>query len=188
MALNKTPYWICNILSEQGPVQLRSIDSKSLLVQTTLFLMQNTPLDVKGLVDSVCSRWAFISCKLITQYGIITQCMPSPCTLLLADGKVADIITEYAILPVSIGCHNEYCLFFITNLADDTPVIFGLPWLKWHNPYINWMNMSLTFNSWYCTWYCHPPGCSSPTAAPTIPNPPWSFHDLPIPGEPALSN
>lgn len=110
--------------------------------------------------------------------------MPRPRTLFLADGKTADIIVEYIILPISIGSHNEYCLFFVTNLADDTPVIFGLPWLKRHNPYINWTTMSLTFNSWYCLLHCCPPGLQEPPKAPTIPDPPQSFHDLLIPNEP----
>jgi hypothetical protein len=92
----------------------------------------------------------------VQYYKLSTQPTPHPRTLLLADGKMADKITKYIILPVSMGNHNEYCLFFIANLADNTPVIFGLPWLKRHNPYIDWAAMSLTFNSWYCLSHCCP--------------------------------
>jgi RNase H-like domain found in reverse transcriptase/Reverse transcriptase (RNA-dependent DNA polymerase)/Integrase zinc binding domain len=142
---------------------------------------------VKGLVDSGCSGRAFISKKLVQDHKLSTQPTPYPRTLFLADGKTADIITEYVILPVSIGSHNEHCLLFVTNLADDTPVIFGLPWLKRHNPYIDWATMSLTFNSWYCLSHCCTPGLQQPPKAPTIPDPPRSFHDLPVPNEPEIS-
>jgi hypothetical protein len=120
----------------------------------------------------------------VQYYKLPTQPTPHPRTLLLADGKTTDKITEYIILPVSIGNHNEYCLFFVTNLADNTPVIFGLPWLKRHNPYIDWAAMSLTFNSWYCLSHCCPQGLQTPPTAPTIPDLSQSFHDLPVPGEP----
>jgi hypothetical protein len=167
---NDIPIWIRYALAEKGPLQLRSIDSKSLLVQTTLFLAHNRLVAVRGLVDSGCSGRAFISKKFV--------------------GRTADKIIEYTILPVSIGNHYEYCLFFITNLADETPIIFGLPWLKRHNPYINWAAMSLTFNSWYCLAHCCPQGLRTPSMAPTLPDPSRSFHDLPVPGEPktAASN
>jgi len=144
---DNVPYWIRYALEEKGPLQLRSIDSKSLLVQTTLFPAHGNPFNVRGLADGGCSRWAFIGKKLVQDHKLPTQPTPYPRTLFLADGKTADIITEYIILPISIGNHNEYCLLFVTNLADDTPVIFGLPWLKRHNPHINWATTSLTFNS-----------------------------------------
>ena len=179
---NDIPIWIRYALAEKGPLQLRSIDSKSLLVQTTLFLAHNRLVTVRGLVDSGCSGRAFISKKFVQYHRLPTQPTPHPRTLLLADGRTADEIIEYTILPVSIGNHYEYCLFFITNLADETPIIFGLPWLKRHNPYINWAAMSLTFNSWYCLAHCCPQGLRTPSMAPTLPDPSRSFHDLPVPG------
>jgi hypothetical protein len=96
---------------------------------------------------------------------LYTQPTPHPRTLFLADGKTADKINEYIILPVSIENHNEYCLFFVTNLADNTLMIFGLPWLKRHSPYIDWAAMSLTFNSWYCLSHCCPQGLQTPPTA-----------------------
>ena len=155
------------------------MDSKSLLVQITLSLAHKNPLNEKGLIDSGCSRRAFLSNKLVRKHNLPTRRTPYPRTLLLADGRTTDVITHYTILPTSIGNHFEYCLFFITTLSDDTPVILGLPWLKHHNPQINWAAMSLTFNSPYCLTYCCPPGLTAPPTAPTVPDPPRSFHDLP---------
>jgi hypothetical protein len=95
------PYWIRYALAEKGPLQLRSIDSKSLLVQTTLFLAHDRSLNVRGLVDSGCSGRAFISKRFVQYYKLPTQPTPHPRTLFLADGKTADKITEYIILPVA---------------------------------------------------------------------------------------
>jgi hypothetical protein len=79
-----------------------------------------------------------------------------------------------------IGGHEENCLFFVTRLSPDTPLIFGLPWLQRHNPTIDWAEMSLTFNSWYCRRFC----CQLPVSAPIVPDRPTAFHDLEILGEP----
>ena len=163
------------------------MNNKLLFIRTTLFPARHSPFNMRGLIDSGCSGRAFISKKLVETYQLPTQPTPYRRTLLLADGKTADTITEYAILPVIIGNHDEHCLFFVTNLADDTPVIFGLPWLKRHNPYIDWAAMSLTFNSWYCRRYCCPSDTRIPLEAPTIPDPPRAFHDLPIPHEPVTT-
>jgi hypothetical protein len=62
------------------------------------------------------------------------------------------------------------------------------PWLQRHNPSIDWTKMSITFTSTYCQVNCVPANLppNQFIQAPTIPDPPHSFHDLPIPGEPTL--
>jgi hypothetical protein len=149
---------------------LKSVDSKSLLVQSTLFPAHPIPIHVTGLIDSGCSARAFADRNLVNLRGIKTTPTPKARSLLLANGEVADSITEYFIAPVSIGAHDELCLFFVTSLSPDTPVIFGLPWLQRHNPVIDWSHMSLTFTSTYCQAHCNRPGLSP--SAPTIPDPP----------------
>ncbi len=82
--------------------------------------------------------------------------MPSRRPLLLADGKPADTISEYTLIPCQIGDHQELGLFFVVNLAPDTPLILGLPWLRRHNPVIDWAALTLTFSSNYCCKFCLP--------------------------------
>lgn len=89
---------------------------------------------VKGLVDSGCTARAFISKELVLQYNIPMIQIPIRRTVLLADSISQGMITHYVILPTAVGEHQEWCLFFITRLSADTPVIFGMPWLKRHNP------------------------------------------------------
>jgi len=140
---------------------------------------------VTGLVDSGCSARAFVDRDFAKTHNITTKKTPKPRTLLLANGEVADTITEYFIAPVAVGLHEELCLFFLTKLSRDTPVIFGLPWLQRHNPTIDWTGMSLTFSSEYCAKYCCPRWLQTSPQAPVISDPPKSFHNLPIKGEPA---
>lgn len=106
-------------------------------------------------------------------------------TLLLADGRPAGTtVNRYFTAPVQIGNHEEICLFFVTRLGKENPVILGLPWLQRHNPSIDWSQMSVKFTSEYCQTNCCPPWLDP--RAPCVPFPTKSFHDLPIPGEPRL--
>ncbi len=81
-----------------------------------------------------------------------------------------------------MGNHTETCVFFVTTLAADNPIILGLPWLQRHNPTINWRSMSMTFQSPYCLQYC----CTAPCTATTVPCPTKEPHDIAIPGEPRM--
>lgn len=179
-----TPVWIRRCLSQTGPLRLRSIDSKSLLIHTTLFPAHPKPIHATALVDSGCSARAFADRKMVEAAGIPTFPTPQRRALLLADGKKAGVIERYFISPVSVGTHREKCLFFLTDLSPDTPVIFGLPWLQRHNPTIDWTHMTLTFTSRYCQRHCYSDRTGKPPTALVLPDPQKGFHDLPIPGEP----
>ena len=169
------PEWIRRCLDEDEPLVLNSMStSKSLLIQTTLFPAQEYATKVTSLIDSGCSGRAFADSRLVQSLRIKTQKLPRPRQLLLADGKPSDTITDFFIAPIAMGLHREEWIFFVTSLADTTPLIFGLPWLKCHNPLINWSSMELAFNSQYCRYHCYP--TTSPPHhtlfAPTIPDPP----------------
>jgi RNase H-like domain found in reverse transcriptase/Reverse transcriptase (RNA-dependent DNA polymerase)/Integrase zinc binding domain len=178
------PEWIRCCLSSHKPIRLRSVGSKSLLIQATLVPAHTDPIEVTSLVDSGCSARAFADRSFVKTRNIATQPTPTKRALLLADGKAAGSISEYFIAPILIGLHKELCLFFVTDLSPDTPIILGLPWLQRHNPSIDWSSMSLTFTSPYCHNFCCPQGVQN-ASAPVLPDPPSDYHDLPIPGEPA---
>jgi hypothetical protein len=169
------PGWISHCLLQEEPLVLRSINSKSLLTQTSLFLAHSdTPVTMTGLIDSGCSARAFANRNTVIKYKIATTTLPRPRSLLLTDGKPADTITEYFIVSVAMGHHRELCLFFVTILSRNTPLIFGLPWLQRHNPSIDWTKMTITFTSPYCQTNCNQLrtlGNYFPVA-PTIPDPP----------------
>jgi hypothetical protein len=109
---------------------------------------------------------------------------PSRRPLLLADGRPSDVITEYIITPCWIGNHHELAIFLVTNLAPDTPLIFGLPWLRCHSPIIDWETLFLTFASGYCHRFCLPEGVTNCKAT-TIQDKVRS-QDIAVPGEPNI--
>lgn len=103
------------------------------------------------LIDSGCFVRAFCDRSLVHRFNIRTTKTPHPRALLLADGKeAASKVDQYFIAPLAISNHEELCLFFVTDLSADTPVILGIPWLQRHNPAIDWENLSLSFTSAYC--------------------------------------
>jgi RNase H-like domain found in reverse transcriptase/Reverse transcriptase (RNA-dependent DNA polymerase)/Integrase zinc binding domain len=145
------------------------MDSKSLIILSRLFPAQ-LHVTTQTLVDSGCSARAFCDRSFVHKFGIQTTTTPFPRTLLLADGKEASTkVDQYFVAPMAIGNHEELCLFFVTDLLPETPVILGLPWLQQHNPAIDWARLSLSFTSPYCRDHCCPPWLD-PTA-PTVPAP-----------------
>ncbi|KAK3312608.1 hypothetical protein B0H66DRAFT_595159 [Apodospora peruviana] len=50
-------------------------------------------------------------------------------------------------MGVRIGHHKETLPLFVTDLAEEHPVILGLPWLNRHNPNLNWVTMGLSWNN-----------------------------------------
>jgi hypothetical protein len=134
-----------------------------------------------GLIDSGCSARAFADRDTINKYNITTLPLPYPWALLLADGKPTDTITHYFISPIAIRDYRELCLFFLTNLSKNTPLIFGFPWLRYYNPSIDWSQMSIAFTSPYCKTNCNQAQTlENPPLAPIVADPPSDYHDLPI--------
>lgn len=108
------------------------------------------------LVDSGCTAHGFADREFIHGMGVAVHKSPRPQPLYLADGRLADTITEFVVLGINCGRHSERALFFLTKLAESTPLILGLPWLQRHDPHVSWANMSLEFSSPYCRTHCLP--------------------------------
>ena len=146
--------------------------------------MQNEEIIVTSLVDSGCSGRRFVDRFFVKHHKLHVCPTPSRRPLLLADGRPSDVITEYIIIPCRIGSHHELAIFLVTNLAPDTPLIFGLPWLRCHNPIIDWETLSLTFASGYCHRFCLPEGMTNCEA--TIIYDKVRVQDIVVPGEPNI--
>ena len=166
------------------PLHLKTIDSKSLIVLSRLF-PAHLNVTIQTLIDSGCSARAFCDRALVQRHNIRTSPTPHARTLFLADGKEAAAkVDRFFVAPIAIGNHEELCIFFVTDLSPDTPIVLGLPWLQRHNPVIDWTTLTLTFTSQYCQTHCCPPW--QDPRAPTKTIPPKDFHDLEIPGEPKI--
>jgi len=62
-------------------------------------------------------------------------------------------VTHMTKVPMDISSHRELATFQVANLQN-YEVILGMPWLREHNPTIDWNDKRITFNSERCTtWY-----------------------------------
>jgi hypothetical protein len=80
-----------------------------------------------------------------------------PKRLYLADGSPSLVgdITHATDLEVDISGHKEIRTFFLTGLGR-YEVLLGKPWLRKHNPYIDWAQDFLTFDKEFCREHCLP--------------------------------
>ena len=162
MLLDPTPL----VLSQQS-LNLRATDStsnkNSILVHTSLS-SPRTPSPVFtvktiSLIDTGSFAYAFADDESIARkYGAMKKRLAHPKPLRLADGVPSSFVTHYFVSRMTIGYHTELTLFYITNLSPRTPIILGLPWLRKHNPVLDFLNLRVVFNSPHCSHYCLPWG------------------------------
>jgi len=62
-------------------------------------------------------------------------------------------VTYMTKVPMDISSHRELATFQVANLQNHE-VILGMPWLREHNPGIDWNDKSIIFNSERCTTWC----------------------------------
>src|SRR5207244_1657655 len=77
-----------------------------------------------------------ISYNLIQNCKLYSRCYENPKTVWLADGK-EHIITSYVYSTVKLANLTEKVELAVIPLVG-YDVILGIPWLKRHNPVIDW--------------------------------------------------
>ena len=90
----------------------------------------------------------FIDRQFCIQHQIPVRKLEQPREVFVIDGKSSSVgpITHEAIIAMDIGNHREKIQFQLANLKKHEAIL-GMPWLKPHNPTINWDKEQLTFNS-----------------------------------------
>lgn len=132
------------------------VTEESILLSSYVLPCPTCKLPCATLVDSVCAGEAFLDYKFAKRSGISLLRLPFPRPLFLASGNLQAFIRYYTILSMGVGAHHDLLSFFVTDLANEHPIILGIPWLAKHNPDIDWADMSLTFNK--CNPQCFPRG------------------------------
>ena len=74
----------------------------------------------------------------------------------MADGetRAGGTVTHDITTKIKIGPHQEVLTLDITKLHS-YPIMLGIPWLKRHDPWIQWSQHRITFNSPFCLTHCH---------------------------------
>jgi len=92
--------------------------------------------------------------RLVEKHHIPLVALDQPVRLFLGDGKALDSRVTHQTMPLSmqIGAHYELIQFHV--FACDPDVVLGMPWLAAHNPSVDWVTETVTFNSEQCLHDC----------------------------------
>ena len=130
----------------------------------------SSPLSI--LVDSGADD-NFIDTSFATQVHIPCQLLPHPKKVFALDGRFLAQVTHRTV-PVNLmisGNHHESISFFLIP-SPASPVVLGLPWLKLHNPHIDWSTVSILNWSLFCHSHClHSAIPSTLSSTPSPPKP-----------------
>lgn len=98
----------------------------------------NKDVETKALIDSGATG-LFIHWNFVKKHRIPTKTYAKPRVIRNVDSSlnVLGKITNYVETTITIGDHEEQVHFSVTDLGEDD-VILGLPWLRKHNPEIDW--------------------------------------------------
>ena len=88
--------------------------------------------------------------KFAKRNGIATRTKENGYELIAVDGSsLPDVDNETIPLPLALQSHHEEIVLDITDMASHD-VVLGMPWLKKHNPVINWRKGVLKFEQCDC--------------------------------------
>ncbi len=154
-------------------------------LQATLCVNQMSLL-LLALVDSEAEQ-SFLDRNLIIQAGVSMEPLEIPAKVSTLDGRFLAHVTHQTepVLLVVPGNHHEYIQFFVFS-AHQTPLVIGHPWLKRHNPHIDWSLGKILSLSSFCHSSCLqsalPPTEANVTPlvvpSPDLSNMPSVYHDL----------
>ena len=101
--------------------------------------------------DRFRSDRGLINKRIYDKHPFTTKVTERPREIHLADGNLSEMcaITHIAELPMEIGGHKELATLQVANLQNHE-MILGMPWLKGHNPKIDWEKKKITSDSERC--------------------------------------
>ena len=132
------------------------LDGSHLIVQYTL-VDPHRRLDSHALVDCGASGFSFIDWEFARQHNLTQYTLKEPRWLEVLDGRPIDSgdITHMVKMHLDINGHQERLTAFVTKLGY-YPLVLGLPWLRYHDPRIDWEEDTIDFVSPRCTTTCAP--------------------------------
>ena len=109
---------------------------------------------INAIIDSGATE-DFIDQEVCNKHRIKMIRAKNPREIYLADGKPSAMgpVTHMTKVLMDICSHKELATFQVANLQNHE-VILGMPWLRKHNPTIDWNDKKITFNDERCTTWC----------------------------------
>ena len=121
-------------------------DNDHVIIKIHLHGNQGT-VTINAIIDSGATE-DFIDQEICDEHRIKTVKATNAREIYLTDGKPSAMgpVTHIAKVPMDINSHRKFATFQVANLQHHE-VILGMPWLKEHNPTINWNEKKITFDS-----------------------------------------
>lgn len=103
------------------------------------------------MVDSGATGRSFIDETFAQKHDLAFHALEFPRVIKVVDGRriSSGAITHTVRTPFTIGSHTEILDMFVTKLGR-YPIILGIPWLRSHNPSMDWEENYVTFQSKFC--------------------------------------
>jgi len=109
---------------------------------------------INAMIDSGATE-DFIDREVCNKHGINMFKAKNPREIYLADGKPSAMgpVIHMTKVPMDISSPRELATFQVANL-ENHEVVLGMPWLREHNPTIDWNDKMMTLNGERCTTWC----------------------------------
>ncbi|KZZ87013.1 Ribonuclease H-like protein [Ascosphaera apis ARSEF 7405] len=98
----------------------------------------------------------FVSSDFAALHSLPLYPLSSPLSLKAADDSIICQIQSFTQFTFILGPHSEVLSFYVAPVPIYS-IVIGLPWLALHNPLIDWVQRTLTFQP----DICYPKGCIS---------------------------
>src|SRR6202048_210613 len=107
------------------------------------------------MIDSGATGFAFMDEDFATRHNLEKHPLDLPRELEAIDGRpvASGRITHAVRARINLEPHVDEIWFFLTSLGH-FPVVLGIPWLRLHDPKINFKENRITFDSGYCIGRC----------------------------------
>ena len=126
-------------------------------------------LPLQALIDSG-DEDSFLDRELAEQLGLCLEPLDEPLTAYALNGQIISTVTEQTnpVTLITSGNHREHIQLKVIS-APSTPLVLGYPWLRTHNPHIDWAEGRIIEWDQYCLANCLlsavPPVSVSPNTA-----------------------
>jgi hypothetical protein len=138
------------MISSTGPYNRE----EKIILKVTIRGLDNNEHHTTAMVDCGATE-NFIDERYAKQNNIPLQRKAIPRRVLAVDGReVANgPVTHDALVDLTINNHYETIRLHCITIGN-SPIIVGLPWLRKHNPNIDWKEGRVTFDSARCAKEC----------------------------------
>jgi hypothetical protein len=156
-----------------------------LMVLPATLHVEGRSIPTYAMADTGCEPRSLIDEGWARENDLTLKPLKRPWRLRVADGNesIHGRVTHYAEVALRIHDHKEEKSRLYATRLGHYPIILGLPWIRQHNPRVDFAGNSFLFNSQYCQKHCNTP--SRPTRIQALSDVPAKARPQHLPPRPA---